>query len=255
MKEEIKQIENFLEDLSLKKNVSNSTYVAYEKDLNDYVKYMNNKDIDIFKLKEEEYKEYFDILKTKIKPTSFRRKNSSIRTFYRYLWKNKLVDKIFDYSSEDLNKNLEINEILDVSNKKINYKDFIGRFEDNLYESRLKIISVLVAELNISLLNIFEIQIKDLLKYDFKKIVVKRNNKIFAYDLKENIEKILKEYYEKYAYEKRFLFSTYNSQAFRNDLKKYGYSLADLKTALVENEDSMYENIKKIYFEIGIGDE
>ena len=45
MREEIKQIENFLEVLSLKKNISNSTIVAYEKDLNDYVEYMKNKDI------------------------------------------------------------------------------------------------------------------------------------------------------------------------------------------------------------------
>lgn len=254
MKEETKQIENFLEDLRLKKNISNLTITAYEKDLNDYIKYMESKEKSIFKIEEEDYREYFDILKTKLKLTSFRRKHSSIKSFYKYLWKNKLVSKIFDYSIENSAKELKINKLSNIFNKKNDYQAFIESLDESLYSSRIKLISMLVAELNISLLNIFEIQIRDLLKYNFKKIVISRNNKILAYDSNENIEKILRNYYENYAFEKRFLFGTYNIQAFRNDLKKYGFSLADLKTALAENEEDMYENIKRIYFEIGIGD-
>lgn len=258
MKEEIKEIEKFLEELNLKKNISSSTVIAYEKDLKDYVKYMQNKGVDIFKIEEEEYQEYFDILKTKLKLTSFRRKHSSISNFYKYLWKNKLVDKILDYNLdyniEICDKELREKNFSDSSDKKVDYQTFISTLGDNLYEARIKLISILVAELNINLVNIFEIQIRDLLKYNFKKIVISRNNKIYDYDLNKNIEETLKNYYEKYAYEKRFLFSTYSSQAFCNDLKKYNLTLANLKMALVESEKDMYENIKKLYFEIGIGD-
>lgn len=254
MKEESKQIEKFLEEMRLKKNISNLTITAYESDLNDYVKYMSSKEINIFKVKEEEYKEYFEFLKAKFKFTSFRRKNSSIKNFYKYLWKSKLVDKIFDYNIENYNIKLVKEKFLNDSNKKNDYYIFITSLKDTLYDNRIKLISMLVAELNMSLLNIFEIQIRDLLKYNFKKIVVSRNNKISAYDLNENLEEILKNYYEKYAFEKRFLFGTYNIQTFRKDLKNFGFSLADLKIALVESEEEMYKNIKKIYFEIGIGD-
>ncbi|MDO4691203.1 MAG: transposase, partial [Fusobacterium sp.] len=217
-----------------------------------------NKGINIFQIDENEYKEYFDSLKNQLKLTSFKRKYSSIKNFYKYLWKNKLIEKMFEYhfsmtEKEYFNKKIEKESTLE-SLKDINYNEFINSLEDNLYGKRIKLISILIAELNMNLANIFEIQIKDLLSYDFKKIIINRNNKIFDYDLNGNIEAILRDYYKKYAFEKRFLFGTYNIQAFRKDLKKYNFSLANLKTALNEDEESMYKNIKKIYFEIGIGD-
>lgn len=254
MKNSIKQVENFLEELSLKKSLSSSTIIAYEKDLNDYIDYMKTKELNIFELNEKEYKEYFDFLKTEFKISSFRRKYSSIKNFYKYLWKNKLVTNIFEYDLDNENTNLTFSMTLKSEIKKIDYQDFINSLGNNFYDTRLKIVSMLVAELNINLANIFEIQIKDLIKYNFKKIVVNRNHKIYDYDLNENIEKTLRDYYEKYAFEKRFLFSTYNIQAFRNDLKKYNLNIANLKVALVEDEETMYKNIKKKYFEIGIGD-
>lgn len=254
----MKEIEDFLEELILRRNLSASTVIAYEKDLNDYIVYIQQKNIVGYNISEEDFREYFDNLKKELKKTSLRRKYSTIISFYKYLWKNKLVDRIYEY-----NINEESEEVLEkVANRHINsgfdkifYESFINSLEENLNDTRIKVISILVAELNISLVNIFEIQIKDLLKYDFKKIVINRNNKVFDYDLDERVTKILKDYYNNYVQEKRFLFSKYNIQAFRKDLKRFNLSIADLKKALAEDEESIYENIKRIYFKIGIGDE
>lgn len=254
----MKEIDIFLEELSLKRNLSHSTIVAYEKDLNDFDFYLKNHNLDILNLTEEEYKNYFEVLKKTFKITSLKRKQSSLKAFYKFLWKNKLVEKIFEYSFED-----NISENQDDINRKIkksenfnsaSFETFISSLEDNLADMRIKVIATLIAKLNINLVNIFEIQIRDLVKYDFKKIIINRNNKILNYDVNTDIEELLREYYEKYAFEKRFLFSTYNINAFRKDLKKFNIEINDLKFAFVEDDESLYNNIKKIYFEIGIGD-
>lgn len=253
----MKEIDNFLEELSLKNNFSTSTVVAYEKDLNDFVNYFNEQELNFLNLSEENFINYFEHLKENYKMVTIRRKYSSIKKFYKYLWKHKLVNQIFEYNL-DKNKEEINNIVVTEKNLKSNaslYENFINNLNNNdFYELRLKLISTLVAELNINLVNIFEIQIKDLLKYDFKKIVIIRNHKIFDYDLNKKIESLLREYYKKFAFEKRFLFSTYNISAFRRDLKKYGLSRNDLRLAFYEDNETIYENIKKIYFEIGIGE-
>ncbi|MCI7223893.1 site-specific integrase [Fusobacterium sp.] len=253
----MKEINNFLEEFSLKKNPSPTTITAYEKDLTDFALYIKNNNLDMFNLTEEEYINYFEDLKKVFKITSLKRKQSSLKAFYKYLWKNKLVEKIFEYNFSDDNskilhqKDFQPPIYLDNDSFKL-FMDSLD--EDNLYDMRIKVIANLIAKLNINLINIFEIQIRDLIKYDFKKIIIYRNNKIYNYDLDNDIGELLRNYYKKYAFEKRFLFSTYNINAFRKDLKKFNIDISDLKFVFTEDDESLYNNIKKIYFEIGIGD-
>ena len=112
----------------------------------------------------------------------------------------------------------------------------------------------MIVEYRISLMNIFEIQIKDLLKYDFQKIIIVRNNKIITYDINKEMKEELEDYYKKYAFEKRFLFGAYGKSTFTSDLKRYNLDFKTLKNCMQEDEKDLIENIRKIYFEIGIGD-
>ena len=64
----------------------------------------------------------------------------------------------------------------------------------------------------------------------------------------------LKNYYGKYAVEKRFLFGVYGKSTFISDLKRYNLDFKILKNCMQEDEKELIENIRKIYFEIGIGD-
>ena len=81
-----------------------------------------------------------------------------------------------------------------------------------------------------------------------------RNNKIISYDIDKLMEEDLKNYYKKYAFEKRFLFGAYGKSTFISDLKRYNLDFKTLKNCMQEDEKDLIENIRRIYFEIGIGD-
>ena len=130
----------------------------------------------------------------------------------------------------------------------------MNQLSENLNELRIKLICRLVIECNINLTNIFEIQINDLLKYDFKKVIIRKNRKIISYDLEKEFEELLSSYYKKYAIEKRFLFGAYSKASFNNDMKKYNVNLRKLKKSLEEEDNDIQAKIRELYFNIGIGD-
>ena len=248
-------LEKYIENLVVKKNLLQTTVEAYKFDINEYLEFLKEKNIDILDTDENIFNEYFSNIEKNYKSATFNRKYSTIRGLYKFLFKNRYIDKIFEYKlSVDKSCDEVINKKNDVTFKQKEYQDFINSLSDNFNEMRLMLISKMIVEYKISLINIFEIQIKDLLKYDFQKIVIVRNNKIITYDIDNVMEEELKNYYEKYAIEKRFLFGAYGKSTFISDLKRYNLDFKFLKNCMQEDEKELIENIRKIYFEIGIGD-
>ena len=248
-------LEKYIENLVVKKNLLQTTVEAYKLDINEYLKFLKERNINILDTDEKIFNEYFSDVEKNYKSATFNRKYSTIRGFYKFLFKNRYIDKIFEYKlSVDKSNNEIINEKNNVVFKQKEYQDFIDSLSDNFNEMRLMLISKMIVEYKISLINIFEIQIKDLLKYDFQKIIIVRNNKIITYDIDNVMEEELKNYYEKYAIEKRFLFGAYGKSTFISDLKRYNLDFKILKNCMQEDEKELIENIRKIYFEIGIGD-
>ena len=248
-------LEKYIENLEVKKNLLQTTVEAYKFDINEYLEFLKEKNIDILDTDENIFNEYFSNVEKNYKSATFNRKYSTIRGFYKFLLKNRYIDKIFEYK---LLVDKSSDKIIDKKNnivfKQKEYQDFINSLSDNFNEMRLKLISKMIVEYKISLINIFEIQIKDLLKYDFQKIIIVRNNKIINYDIGIEMKEELKNYYEKYAIEKRFLFGVYGKSTFISDLKRYNLDFKTLKNCMQEDEKDLIENIRKIYFEIGIGD-
>lgn len=248
-------LEKYIENLVIKKNLLQSSVEAYKLDINEYLSFLENKEKDIFNSNEDLFIEYFKEIEDKYSVASFKRKYSTIRNFYKFLLKNRYIDTIFEYK---LSVNKSSDKVIDKKNnivfKQKEYQEFINSLSDNFNEMRLKLISKMIVEYKISLVNIFEIQIKDLLKYNFQKIVIIRNNKIITYDIDKVMEEELKNYYGKYAVEKRFLFGVYGKSTFISDLKRYNLDFKILKNCMQEDEKELIENIRKIYFEIGIGD-
>ena len=248
-------LEKYIENLVVKKNLLQTTVEAYKLDINEYLKFLKERNIDILDTDENIFNDYFSNIEKNYKSATFNRKYSIVRGFYKFLFKNRYIDKIFEYKlSVDKSNNEIINEKNNVVFKQKEYQDFINSLSDNFNEMRLMLISKMIVEYKISLINIFEIQIKDLLKYDFQKIIIVRNNKIITYDIDNVMEEELKNYYEKYAIEKRFLFGAYGKSTFISDLKRYNLDFKTLKNCMQEDEKDLIENIRKIYFEIGIGD-
>ena len=248
-------LEKYIENLEVKKNLLQTTAEAYKFDINEYLEFLKEKNIDILDTDENIFNEYFSNVEKNYKSATFNRKYSAIRGFYKFLLKNRYIDKIFEYKlSVDKSSDKIIDKKNNIVFKQKEYQDFINSLSDNFNEMRLKLISKMIVEYKISLINIFEIQIKDLLKYDFQKIIIVRNNKIINYDIGIEMKEELKNYYEKYAIEKRFLFGVYGKSTFISDLKRYNLDFKTLKNCMQEDEKELIENIRKIYFEIGIGD-
>ena len=248
-------LEKYTENLIVKKNLLQTTIDAYKLDINEYLEFLKKRDIDILDTDEKIFNEYFSDVEKKYKKATCSRKYSTIRGLYKFLLKNRYIEKIFEYK---LSVNKSDNKVTTKKNniifKQKEYEDFINSLSDNFNEMRLKLISKMIVEYKINLVNIFEIQIKDLLKYDFQKIIIVRNNKIISYDIDKIMEEDLKNYYKKYAFEKRFLFGVYGKLTFISDLKRYNLDFKTLKNCMREDEKDLIENIRKMYFEIGIGD-
>ena len=248
-------LEKYIENLEVKKNLLQTTIEAYKLDINEYLEFLKERNIDILDTNEKIFNEYFSNVEKNYKSATFNRRYSTIRGFYKFLLKNRYIDTIFEYK---LSVNKSSDKVIDKKNnivfKQKEYQEFINSLSDNFNEMRLKLISKMIVEYKINLVNIFEIQIKDLLKYDFQKIIIVRNNKIISYNIDRIMEEELKDYYKKYAFEKRFLFGVYGKLTFISDLKRYNLDFKTLKNCMREDEKDLIENIRKMYFEIGIGD-
>ena len=90
-----KSIKNFIYYLEFEENKKHNTVISIRKDLNQFLIYLNEHDIiDFDKLDELLIKEYFIKLKTeKISASTFNRRLSSIKKFYKYLVDKGLKEK------------------------------------------------------------------------------------------------------------------------------------------------------------------
>ena len=254
-------LELYLEELRNKKNLSELSIEAYQNQIEDYLLFLKQNGENMTEVKKNVFDEYFIELEKKYKKTSLRKKYSIIRGFYKFLFKNRYVNDIFSYDfienklEEEITVSSNNSEASSIFEKKeISYEEFLNQLSENLNELRIKLICRLVIECNINLTNIFEIQINDLLKYDFKKVIIRKNRKIISYDLEKEFEELLSSYYKKYAIEKRFLFGAYSKASFNNDMKKYNVNLRRLKKSLEEKDNDIQAKIRELYFNIGIGD-
>ena len=107
-----KSIKNFIYYLEFEENKKHNTVISIRKDLNQFLTYLNEHDIiDFNKLDELLIKEYFTKLKTeKISASTFNRRLSSIKKFYKYLVDKGLKEKgseILIESEKNVEKKIE----------------------------------------------------------------------------------------------------------------------------------------------------
>ncbi len=87
------KVDEFLEYLEFEKKYSNNTIIGYENDLNDFVFYLENRKLDYRRLVYKDVTDYLIYLSDmSLKSTSINRHLSSIRSFYDYLMKDKVVE-------------------------------------------------------------------------------------------------------------------------------------------------------------------
>jgi integrase/recombinase XerD len=85
-------LNDFLSYLLIDKKYSNNTIISYKKDLNQYLEFINNKKIT--NVDELDALEYIKkITKSGLNARSLSRNISTLRSFYKYLMIEKVVDK------------------------------------------------------------------------------------------------------------------------------------------------------------------
>ena len=90
-----KAIKNFIYYLEFEENKKNNTVISIKKDLNQFLEYLNRKNITTLdKLDELVIKEYLVELKAvDLSNSTYNRRLSSIKKFYKYLINNNLKEK------------------------------------------------------------------------------------------------------------------------------------------------------------------
>lgn len=91
---EKKYVENFLSFLQNDKKLSENTLQSYNRDIKLYCNYLEQNDIDAVETSENDIKTYLDNLKENGKAVSTISRNlASLRSFYQYLHRTKVVDE------------------------------------------------------------------------------------------------------------------------------------------------------------------
>ena len=151
-KEEFQEIDIINEFINYikTKNYSNNTLISYINDLYYFYMFINK---DLIKVKEEDIRKYLEYLNSKKeKPTSVRRKISSFKTFYKYLYKNNIIDKkdypmvkiAYPKTEKKLPKFIYYNDLLEIIEQSKKTSDGI---RDSLIIEMLYATGVRVSEL------------------------------------------------------------------------------------------------------------
>lgn len=185
----INVINDFISYIS-KKNYSINTYTSYINDL--YYFYIFIKK-DLKKVTFEDVKDYLEHLNLKKeKPSSVRRKISSLKSFYKFLYKNNYMDKkdypltkvAYPKMDKKLPKFIYYNDLLEIINESTKDKDGV---RDRLIIEMLYATGVRVSEL-------INIKINDIDFNNRRIIVLGKGNKERIVYYGEYAEEVLKEY-------------------------------------------------------------
>ena len=185
----INVINDFISYIS-KKNYSINTYTSYINDLYYFTIFVKK---DLTKVTFEDVKDYLEHLNLKKeKSSSVRRKISSLKSFYKFLYKNGYMDKkdypltkvVYPKMEKKLPKFIYYNDLLEIINESTKDKDGV---RDRLIIEMLYATGVRVSEL-------VNIKINDIDFNNRRIIVLGKGNKERIVYYGEYAEEVLKEY-------------------------------------------------------------
>lgn len=260
-------INEFLIDSKANGRINSSTLEIYRKDIEDFDGFITEKDL--IDVETQDLVNYIEELKKKYSDMSIYRKMSSLKSFYKYLLKSKIIDvnptKDIELPSrvkkvtEPLEK-WELKRILDVC--------------DETYEGkRDSLVIKLLYETGFKIGDILNLEKDELSRYEYKIINIRSASKILNQKISENLSKELKFFSERLLpnmYTNRNkLFQELTREGFRVRFIGYGKK-AELERDIspnmikkivteekIRDEDgvSLIDKIREQYMRIGIGDD
>ncbi|AVQ20289.1 hypothetical protein C4N15_00820 [Fusobacterium necrophorum subsp. funduliforme] len=236
----MKEVEVYLEQ----KVGQEKTRKIYRRDLEQLREFLEKS---FLEAEEKELRKYFEVCQGKLKESSLRRKQSVIRKFYQYL----LIERKIKRNPFPL--------LMPIQRKQ--EKEKKERLSEEEYQcllsnlsEEMKLLTQMLWESEAKILDLFDVKVASLQEYNFKKLVGKRQGKVYSYEipsfLKEEFQKIVS---QKTPEEKVF---QGNRQQYDKELKKRNpnWRASQIKKESWKREKIDIKKIREHYFEIGIGD-
>lgn len=173
----MKHLDNYIDYIKSNKRYSNYTVSNYYKDINDFIKYLSNKDY--LKINDDDVVYYLEYLyKLEYNKNTISRKLSSLRSFYNYLANNDVISYNYFNNHKNPKKDKLLPKYLRDEDVKIMY-DKCKNVRDKLILELLFVTGIRVSELvNIKIndINFNNREIKILGKGSKERIVIFSNN-------------------------------------------------------------------------------
>lgn len=188
-------LENYLKYLRFNKNYSDNTIISYEKDIIEYLEYLERESLSLYDVKYSDIRfllEYYDHLH--LNNLSIRRKISSLKGFYKYLCRmEKTDDNPFSYvtlpkKEKKLPQYLNYNEMIEIFDV-IDTSTVLGL--------RNRLIMELLYATGIRVSELVNIKIKDIDNSNRSIVVTGKGDKTRIVFFNEITKKCLNEYIKK----------------------------------------------------------
>lgn len=260
-------INEFLIDSKANGRINSSTLEIYRKDIEDFDGFIIGKDL--IDVETQDLVNYIEELKKKYSDMSIYRKMSSLKSFYRYLLKAKIIDVNPTKDIELPNRVKKVTEPLE----KWELKRILDVCDETYEGKRDSLVIKLLYESGFKIGDILSLEKDELSRYEYKIINIRSASKILNQKISENLSKELKFFSERLLpnmYTNRNkLFQELTREGFRVRFIGYGKK-AELERDIspnmikkivteekIRDEDgvSLIDKIREQYMRIGIGDD
>lgn len=260
-------INEFLVDSKANGRINSSTLEIYRKDIEDFDGFIIGKDL--IDVETQDLVNYIEELKKKYSDMSIYRKMSSLKSFYRYLLKAKIIDVNPTKDIELPNRIKKVTEPLE----KWELKRILDVCDETYEGKRDSLVIKLLYETGFKIGDILSLEKDELSRYEYKIINIRSASKILNQKISESLSKELKFFSERLLpnmYTNRNkLFQELTREGFRVRFIGYGKK-AELERDIspnmikkivteekIRDEDgvSLIDKIREQYMRIGIGDD
>lgn len=260
-------INEFLVDSKANGRINSSTLEIYRKDIEDFDGFIIGKDL--IDVETQDLVNYIEELKKKYSDMSIYRKMSSLKSFYRYLLKAKIIDVNPTKDIELPNRVKKVTEPLE----KWELKRILDVCDETYEGKRDSLVIKLLYETGFKIGDILSLEKDELSRYEYKIINIRSASKILNQKISESLSKELKFFSERLLpnmYTNRNkLFQELTREGFRVRFIGYGKK-AELERDIspnmvkkivteekIRDEDgvSLIDKIREQYMRIGIGDD
>ncbi|NME36468.1 MULTISPECIES: site-specific integrase [Fusobacterium] len=261
-------VKYFLEELRKENIISENTINFYKSDLDYFQKFIKNNNL--LEISKDELEEYLQHIKEKYSENSVIRKITSLKSFYKFLVKKEMLKTSPIDNISTSRKDIKVKKIIEERE----LKAIIDVCEDTKIGNRDKVIIKLLSETGLKIVDILGIELNQIRENNYRFFLVKQRNIYVLINLSEELSKELKEYVERYNIDSKFIFEELDNQKFKTNFLKYVKKAnldRNIVPSMIKNrcnyerekinnyhnldEIEIFDEIKREYFAIGIGDE